>query len=181
MRLNDKHLSILRSAGLVCGLLLAIAVPTFAQGAVPLDPSNNPEKLEPLVEEMRIKRLISHAQKEHQQNVDRAQQLSCLGSEIGTTFKQKHHLNRDDLKKLDKIEKLTKSIRGAAGGSDDAEKIGDIPTELPAVISKMMELAEALREEVKKTPRQVISATVIDQANVLLELIRRVRDLSPRT
>lgn len=166
---------------MVVGLFLAVVAPAFAQGAIPPGAPGSAEKLEPLVEEMRIKRMISHAQKEHRQNVDRAEQLSCLGAEIGTTFKQKHQLDRDDLKKLDKIEKLTKSIRGAAGGSDDADKTQDIPTDLPAAISKMTELADALKEEVKKTPRQVISATVIDQANVLLELIRRVRDLSGRT
>jgi len=181
MQLNSRFLSVLRSAAFVVGLFLASALPTFAQGAIPTGSPGGPDKLEPIVEEMRIKRLISHAQKEHQQNVQRAEQLSCLGAEIGTTFKQKHELGRDDLKKLDKLEKLTKSIRGAAGGSDDASKTEDMPTDLPAVISKMTELADALREEVKKTPRQVISATVIDRANVLLELIRRARDLSART
>lgn len=139
------------------------------------------EKLELLEEEMRIKRSINSAQKEHKENLHRAELLSCLGEEIGATFKQKNHLGPDDFKKLDKLEKLAKSIRSAAGGSDDAKEADGIPSDLPAVISRMAEMAEALKVEVEKTPRQVISAAVIDQANVLLELIRRVRSLTART
>ncbi|MBC8028787.1 MAG: hypothetical protein H7Z16_01640 [Pyrinomonadaceae bacterium] len=131
--------------------------------------------------DMRVKQLLGLAEKEHKENLNRASLLSCLGAEISTTFKQKNHLDRNDFKKLDKLEKLTKAIRSAAGGSDDPSEAKEIPPDLPQVISKMAELAEALKDEVEKTPRHVVSATVIDQANVLLELIRRVRGLSART
>lgn len=181
MRLKLSYPSSIRSTLAVVGLLAICSVPALAQSNMPPGPPKAEEKLEQIEAEMRSKSLINHAQKEHKQNVNRAQLLSCLGAEIGTTFKQKNHLDREDLKKLDKLEKLTKSIRSASGGSDDATEVEEIPTDLPAAISKMAKLAEALREEVEKTPRQVISTTVIDQANVLLELIRRVRDLSART
>lgn len=182
MKLEFSYLSVIRSTLAVVGFLAVFNGSIFAQSGMPSDPPKREDKMEQLEAEMRSKSLINHAQKEHKQNVNRAQQLSCLGAEIGTTFKQKNHLDREDLKKLDKLEKLTKSIRSASGGSDDAaEIIEEIPADLPAAISKMAELSEALREEVEKTPRQVISTTIIDEANVLLELIRRVRDLSART
>jgi hypothetical protein len=181
MKLELSYQSLLMSTLTVVGLLVAFAGSGFAQSSIDSGPQKPEDKLEQIEAEMRSKSLISHAQKEHKQNVSRAQLVSCLGSEIGTTFKQKNRLDRDDLKKLDKLEKLTKSIRSASGGSDDATEIEKMPADLPAVISKMAELTEALREEVEKTPRQVVSTTVIDHANVLLELIRRVRDLSART
>ena len=161
---------------------LACAAPAFAQGSVVVsDEKAENRPLEPIEEEMRIKRSIKHAQKEYQENVSRAQLLSCLGAEIGVAFKQKKHLDRDDLKKLDKLEKLAKSIRSAAGGSGDATEIEKPASELPEAVSKMAEVAESLKEKVEKTPRRVVSAAVIDQANVLLELIRRVRGLSAGT
>ena len=163
-------------------LFLACAAPTFAQGSVAVsDEKAENQSLEPIEEEMRIKRSIKHAQKEHQENLNRAQLLSCLGAEIGVAFKQKNHLNRDDLKKLDKLEKLAKSIRSAAGGSGDATEIAKPSSDLPEAVYKMAEVAESLKEKVEKTPRRVVSAAVIDQANVLLELIRRVRGLSAGT
>lgn len=181
MRLKSSCLSILWSALAVAGLVFAFNAAGFAQSPIPAASPQKEEKLEPLEEEMRIKREISHAQKEHKENLKRAEELSCLGAEIDTTFKEKNNLDRADLKKLDKLEKLTKSIRRAAGGSDDATEIEKMPSDLPGAISKMAELAEALKVEVEKTPRRVISTAVIDQANVLLELIRRVRGLSART
>ena len=181
MRVKFSFLLILRSALAVAGLIFALNVALLAQSPIPTASPQKEEKLDPIAEEMRVKREISFAQKQHKQNVDRAQELSCLGTEIGTTFKQKNQLDRGDLKKLDRLEKLTKSIRSAAGGSDDKTEIKDMPGDLPAVISKMAEVADALKEDVEKTPRHVISTTVIDQANVLLELIRLVRGLSART
>lgn len=162
-------------------LLLGCVTPAFAQSAMPASEDKPDSRSEgPIEEEMRVKRAIKLAQKEHQENLNRAQQLSRLGAEIGVAFKQKNHLDRDDLKKLDKIEKLTKSIRSAAGGSSDATEIEKPSSGLPETVSKLAEVAESLKEKVEKTPRRVISAAVIDQANVLLELIRRVRGLSSR-
>lgn len=181
MQLKTPTLSIISSALAVGGLLFLLAVNTSAQSNILSAGDKQDEKFEPLSEELRIKRQITLAQKEHKENLGRAQQLSALGAEIGTTFKQKNHLDRVDLKKLDKLEKLTKSIRSAAGGSDDECKMEEIPTDLPGIISKMTEKTAALKEEVEKTPRRVVSAAVIDQANVLLELIRRVRGLSARS
>lgn len=170
-------------AGFALGtLFVACQAPAFAQTTMPVGEhkeENRPS--EPIEEEMRVKRTIKLAEKEHQENLNRAQQLSCLGAEIGVAFKEKHHLDRDDLKKLDKLEKLTKSIRSAAGGSDDADKTQKETSDLPEAVSKMAEVAESLKEKVEKTPRRVVSATVIDQANALLELIRLVRGLSART
>ena len=181
MRSVISSLSILRPTIAVAVVFLALAVSSSAQSSMPTSAPTPDDKLEKIEEEMRIKRAISSAQKEHKENLQRAELLSCLGEELGTTFKQKNHLGRDDLKKLDKLEKLAKSIRSAAGGSDDAKDADGIPNELPAAISKMAEMAGALKSEVEKTPRQVISAAVIDQANVLLELIRRVRLLTAGT
>ena len=128
-------------------------------------------------EEMKAKRAIKYAEKEYQENLDRARDLSVLGNAIVTSFKQKQSLSQDDIKKLEKVEKLAKGIRRAAGGSEDDTEMAKPPTSIAAAIEMLGDLSSSLKEKVEKTPKHVISACVIDEANVLLELIRIVRSL----
>lgn len=146
----------------------------------PRDDSKKGEREEPLTiaeEEMRAKRAIKEADKEYQENLDRAHNLSSLGLSIVASFKQKHTLDREDIKKLEKLEKLAKGIRNAAGGSDDKVALEKPPRDLAAAMDMLSELSQSLKEKVEKTPKRVISAAVIDEANVLLELVRIVRTL----
>lgn len=148
----------------------------------PREPSlirrDDPDPMSTIEEEMRAKRAIRYAEKEYQENIERAHELSDLGSQLSASFKQNEHLTRDDLKKLDRIEKLTKSIRNAAGGSDDDKQSDKHPADLAASVKEMFEVVGSLARRVEKTPRHVISAAVIDEANALLELVRTVRELS---
>ena len=72
-----------------------------------------------MAEEMRIKREIKSAEKDHQQNLDRAKEASDLGQALVASFKKNNSLDREDIKKLEKLEKLAKRIRSEAGGSED--------------------------------------------------------------
>jgi molecular chaperone DnaK (HSP70) len=142
--------------------------------------SEEPDPMTSIEEEMQAKRAIKYAEKEYRENVERAHELADLGSQLCESFKTNKSLDREDLKKLDRLEKLTKAIRNAAGGSDSEEEIEKVPADFAATLKKMFELVESLADRVEKTPRHVISAAVIDKANVLLELIRMARELSPK-
>ena len=138
----------------------------------------NPDDSSPLTtfeEEMRAKRLIKMAEKEHEENLKRAREISQLGQDLKECVKSKSNLDRENAKKIDRLEKLTKKIRGEAGGEDDDVQILDAPPDLPTAISLIADNADLLSKDVQKTPRQVVSASVIDRANVLLELLRVVR------
>lgn len=130
-------------------------------------------------EEMRAKRAIKVAEREYQKNVDRARDLSVLGEAVKSSFKQKSYLGRDDIQKLEKAEKLAKAIRNAAGGSEDDNEMEQPPKDLACALDMFAEVATSLKKNVEKTPKHVISTTVIDEANVLLELTRIVRALNP--
>jgi hypothetical protein len=54
------------------------------------------------------------------------------------------------------------------------------PTDLAAALDMLGDLSKSLKDKVEKTPKHVISAAVIDEVNVLLELIRIVRTFPPR-
>jgi len=129
-------------------------------------------------EEMRAKRLIKIAEKEHQDNVNRAREISQLGKQLQETLKTRNVLDREDSKKLERIEKLTRKIRGEAGGGDDEVKLENRPIDLASTLTRVGEVTESLSKNVQNTPRQVVSAAVIDNANVLLELIKMIRTFS---
>jgi hypothetical protein len=131
-------------------------------------------------EEMRAKRAIKSAEKEYRENIDRAHEMADLGSQLSHSFQKNQQLDREDFKKLDRLAKLTRAIRNAAGGSDSEKESNEHSVDLTVNVKKLLGVVESLAGRVEKTPRHVISAAVIDEANVLLELIRLVRELSPK-
>ncbi len=141
-------------------------------------PDSPDQKGNSMAEEMRIKREIKSAEKDHQQNLDRAKEASDLGQALVSSFKKNSSLSREDIKKLEKLEKLAKRIRSEAGGSESEVGLEKKPGDLEAAMNCVSKVSASLNEKVQETPRQVVSATIIDKANVLLELIRIVRTFS---
>jgi hypothetical protein len=131
-------------------------------------------------EEIRAKRAIKLAEKDHEQTLERARELSEIAKALQAALKDKTTIDRDSLKKLERLEKLTKKIRSGAGGEDEEVKIVDRPADIATAVKQVAESAEALSKDVQDTPRQVVSATVIGNANVLLELIKLLRAFDTR-
>ena len=131
-------------------------------------------------EEIRAKRAIKLAEKEHKENLGRAREIAQLGKELQESLKGKTTLDRDSLKKIERLEKLTKKIRGEAGGEEEEVDIVDRPPDITAAATQIAETSEGLSKNVQNTPRQVVSASVIGSANVLLELIKMLRAFDPR-
>ena len=129
-------------------------------------------------EELRAKRAIRMAEKDHEENLKRAREIAQLGKELNNSLKDKSILDRDALKKVERLEKLTKKVRGEAGGEDEEVEIPNRPADLPSTLAQIAEASESLSKDVIDTPRQVISASMIGKANVLLELIKMVRSFT---
>jgi hypothetical protein len=126
-------------------------------------------------EEIRAKRELRIAEKEHEENLKRAREIGDIGKQL-KDFKDGSTLDRDCVKKIERLEKLTKKVRNEAGGDDEEITISPRPTDLPSAIKQISEASETLSKDVQNTPRRVVSASVISNANVLLELIRLARD-----
>jgi len=142
--------------------------------------SKNPDNapLTTFEEELRAKRAIKIAEKEHEENLKRAREIAQIGKELNDSLKDKSVLDRDSLKKVERLEKLTKKVRGEAGGEDEEVEIPNHPADLPATLAQIAEASDSLSKNVIDTPRQVVSASVICKANVLLELIKMVRNFA---
>jgi hypothetical protein len=143
-------------------------------------PQDDGPPLTTFEEEMRAKRAIKLAEKEHQQNLERAREISQLAKELQQGLKEKSALGREYLKRVERLEKLTKKIRGEAGGEADEVQIVNRPSDIGAATTQIAEVAESLSKSVQNTPRQVVSASVIDSANVLLELITILRTFTAK-
>jgi hypothetical protein len=148
--------------------------------SVSADKSSNSEDRPPLTtleEELRAKQAIKFAEKEHQENLNRAKEIAQIGKELRQAVKNTP-LSKDCYKKIERLEKLTRKIRGEAGGEDQEIEILNRPSDVPSAITQIAEVAESFSKDVQNTPRQVVSASVISNANVLLELIKMMRNFS---
>lgn len=126
-------------------------------------------------EEIRAKRELRIAEKEHEENLKRAREIGDIGKQL-KDFKDGSTLDRDCAKKIERLEKLAKKVRSEAGGEEEEITISPRPTDLRSAIKQISEASETLSKDVQNTPRRVVSASVISNANVLLELIRLARD-----
>lgn len=151
-------------------------MPPRDPGSSTQSPSNKDETpIGNFEEEIRAKRAIKMAEKEHQENLNRAHEIADLAKDLQKTLKDKPAIDRDAVKKIDRIEKLTKKIRNEAGGEEEEVDIVDRPANITAAVNQIADGAESLSKAVETTPRQVVSASVIGKANVLLQLIRLLR------
>ena len=125
---------------------------------------------------MHARQILKAEKKQYDENVARAREAAQLATHLVETYEAKKAFSSDDGKKLERLERLTKRIRNEAGGSDTDPDVKDIPAVMEAAVKRVAELADDLRKLVENTPRHVISASVIDQANKLLGLIQHVRD-----
>jgi hypothetical protein len=144
----------------------------------PAKPDSSPDFGSP-ESEMRAKLILKAEKKQYDENVARAREAADLATQLAGDYEAKQTFNSANGKKLERLEKLTKRIRNEAGGSDTDPDGKEIPSTMDAAVKRVAELADDLRKLVEATPRHVISAAVIDQANKLLGLIQHVRYAHP--
>ena len=172
---------------LVGAFVLTFASVSFAQSSSPpTNPSENPInsgkkdsdiRFGSPLSEMHSKAVLKEEKKRYEENLGRAREVSELAAQLSHNYESKKSFNPDDNKRLERLEKLTKRIRNEAGGSDSTSgaELKDICATMVETMKHLAEMAEELRKMVDKTPRQVISAAVIDQANRVLAVTQHLR------
>lgn len=169
---------------ILCGLavLLLLAPPAAAQRPAPPPPTlpmgDEDQRGRPFgtPEEEIIKRAeIKRMEQGHSDMVERADEAARLGVDLRAAFDKQKSLGREDLKRLEKLEKLARKIRGNAGGSDDEAQLENPPAALGEAVARLAEVTVKLNESARKTTRLVVSGTVIRHSNELIELVRHIR------
>jgi vacuolar-type H+-ATPase subunit I/STV1 len=125
--------------------------------------------------EMMERHKIRSEQKAYEENLDRAREAAQLSTEIRDSYLHNRTFGRTEQKKLERLEKVTRKIRSEAGGSDGDVVLENVPSHIEPALARLAELTDKMRKVVEKTPRQVVSAAVIERANELLEIIRYIR------
>lgn len=120
---------------------------------------------------------IQREEKTHKDMVERADEAAQIGGELLASFKKNNSLTRDDQKRLERLEKLARKIRGGAGGSDDEEGLSDPPVHIEPAVARLAKLTGDLKESMSKTSRLVISANIIERSNEMIELIQHIRTI----
>jgi hypothetical protein len=169
---------------LVAAFIFALAPVSFGQSpANPNEGVTNSGKKDSDVRfgspenEMHSKAVIKEEKKRYEENLGRAREVSELAAQLAESFESRKAFNSDDNKRLERLEKLTKRIRNEAGGSDSTSgaELEDICDTMVETIKHLAGMAQDLRKMAEKTPRQVISAAVIDQANRVLAVTQHLR------
>lgn len=176
----------LSSAILFAALLLLMlgSIPAFSQtrpppsDSKPIKPDSDDlgSDIGSHEREMRAKLALKAEKKEYDDNVARAKEASDIANQLLEAYQAKKSFSAEDNKKLERMEKLTRRIRNEAGGTDTDTDLKEIPAIVESAVKRLAEMADDLRKEVEKTPRHVISAAVIDQANKLMAMAQFVRN-----
>lgn len=185
-----RYWSYLTQSLLAAAFIFALASYSFGQnlpqGKAPPNPGEgtiNPGKKDSdprfgsPENEMRTKMILKEEKKRYEENLGRAREVSELAAQLSASYESRKSFNADDNKRLERLEKLAKRIRNEAGGSDsesDAE-LKDICSTMMDTVKHLAEMAEELHKMVDKTPRNVISAAVIDQANRVIGVTQHLR------
>ena len=125
--------------------------------------------------EFRQKMRIKQEMEDFRELVERGETTARLSEELLKSFAQNDRLASNDAEKLNNLEKTLKKIRKFLGGSDDDEASEQKPVSLADALEKMSKISAELKDELKDSTRMTISATSIENANDLLELVAYVR------
>jgi len=178
---SARSVSRLCVPALACLLVFSASIAARAQGSVGAVPrvagamDGDDSKQSPGREEMLKNLEVKRRELAYKENIDRAKESAALGAEIRQAYERSKTLGSAEQKKLGRLEKLTRSIREDAGGDDDKEGLKEVPTDQQASFVQLQKLSEELQTKVEKTPRHVVSTSVINTANRLLGLIRHIR------
>jgi hypothetical protein len=162
---------------------MLFAVTAFSQ----LDattPNGKPQKedLPKNIKETMAKQRIEREKKDYEELLQRSEEAVKISEELEKSFVNSNQLSSEDQKKLERLEKLVKKIRGELGGDDDDGEVEmpekDKPEKPSTMVSAFKTLqtnAAQLLGEIKKSTRYSVSVVAIQMSNALLKLVKFIR------
>lgn len=157
----------------------AFAQPESAANPFPSRNDRKPEESLPM-REMLAKRQAENEKKEHEALLKRGQDALRLSEELERSFEQRSQITKQDLQKLEALEKVVSKIRNELGGDDDGETDESLDkTEKPSTLMEAFKFLKSsttkLVSELQKTSRFSISAVAIQSSNSVIRLARFLR------
>lgn len=159
-------------------LILGATVFANAQGAEASSRSGVPQKeeLPSGIKESLAKQRIEREKKDYKEMLDRSEEALKLSEQLEKSYAQHNQFSSEDVKKLERLEKVVKKIRSEMGGGDDgAEEDIEKPSSIANALSSMKEGASKLVEELKKTSRYSVSVIAVQSSNALINVVQFLR------
>ncbi len=144
--------------------------------------SQQKEDLPSNIKETLAKQRIERDKKDYEELLKRCEEAVTISEELEKSFADSNQLTIEDTKKLDRLEKLVKKIRGELGGDDDDEKPDkdetnkeEKPSTMVSAFKTLQSKSSQLFNEIKKSTRYSVSVIAIQTSNVLLKLVKFIR------
>jgi hypothetical protein len=168
----------------ICFSILLVAI-FSANAFAQIDASTSsgrprkPEELPKNIKETLAKQRIAREKKDYDELLKRSEEAVKLSEELEKSFVNSNQLSAEDLKKLDRLEKLVKKIRSELGAGDDGEQEVNEKSEKPSTLvgafQNLQNNASELFGEIKKSTRYSVSVVAIQTSNALLKLVKFIR------
>jgi hypothetical protein len=126
-----------------------------------------------MLREMALKR----EENDYKEHRSRAKETAQLALELQEAFARQKTFQAEDLKKLSRLEKLSRQLRSNAGGEENKDELKEPPPQIEEALERLVKLSGELQKKVESTPRQVVSAAIIKRANEVVELVKHIRAL----
>lgn len=139
-------------------------------------PDDDPEQDSPY-REMLKNMALKREEKDYKEHLSRARENAQLAVELQEAFARHKTLQSADLKKLSRMEKLSRQIRSNAGGEESKDELKEPPPQVGKALEHLVKLSSELQKKVESTPRQVVSAAIIKRANEVVELVKHIRTI----
>ena len=151
--------------------------PLFPKAGDPTKDDDKPKSFQETVEKLRIEK----DKKDHDQMVERGEEVVKLSEELEKAVSEAGRLSEKDYSKVATVEKLVKKIRTELGAAND--DVDDNATDDPSkpesknltptdAVKSLHSKTTKLYDELKKTTRFTISASAIQASNSVLRLAR---------
>ncbi len=158
-------------------LVLATAIFANAQGADASTRNGTPQKedLPTGIKESLAKQRIDREKKDFQEMLERGEEALKLTDQLEKSYSQTNQFSAEDQKKLERLEKVVKKIRGELGGDDDGEAEVEKPSSISNALQSLKDGTSKLVEELKKTSRYSISVVAVQSSNALINVVQFLR------
>lgn len=167
---------------LLFGFTSDVSAQSSSDNSSPLIPNSLRDAPPPVGPEAELlhRAAIRRQEEAHQEMVGRAKENTRLGFQLAASVGKGVSPQADEIKKLERMEKLARKIRGDSGGSEDETGFQNLPGDVSESVRLLAETSENLLKEVEKTSRLVASATVIKRSNEVISLVRHVKSFVRR-
>ena len=122
------------------------------------------------------KQRLKAEEKEYQELIKRSEEAFQISEELSKSYEENKKFSNEDLKKLEKLEKVVKRIRRDLGAEDeDEDENASKPSTFISTLNSIKEKSSSLLSELKKTSRYSISVVAVESSNTIFKLVRFLR------